>query len=74
MIRGKFVVDHVTRWRGNHAQVVLDARYDSKLPEDQRFAEATPSGKIEISVTVPAVIEAFQVGKVFYVDFTEAPE
>lgn len=74
MIRGKFVVDHVTRYPGNYAQVVLDARYDSKLPEDQRFAEATPCGKIEMTVTVPAVIEAFQPGKVFYVDFTEAPE
>lgn len=73
MIRGKFVVDHVTKRVGNVANVVLDARYDSSLPEDQRFAEATPSGKIEMSVTVPSVIEAFQPGKVFYVDFTEAP-
>jgi hypothetical protein len=73
MIRGKFVVDHVVNHQGNYAHVVLDARYDSSLPEDQRFAEATPNGKIEMSVTVPSVIEAFQPGKVFYVDFTEAP-
>lgn len=73
MIRGKFVVDRVTKYQGNHAHVVLDARYESSLPEDKRFAEATPNGKIEMLVTVPAVIEAFQPGKVFYVDFTEAP-
>lgn len=73
-VRGKFVVDQVTRFAGNYARVFLDARYDSKLPEDQRFAEATPNGKIEMTVTVPAVIEAFQPGKVFYVDFVEAPD
>ena len=74
MIRGKFVtVDHVTKPQGSFAHVVFDARYDSKLPEDQRFAEATPNGKIEMTVTVPSVIEVFQPGKVFYVDFTEAP-
>jgi len=73
-IRAKFVVDHVTKHQGNYAQVVLEPRYDSSLPEDQRFAEATPSGKLELHVTVPAVIEALQPGKVFYVDLHEAPE
>ena len=73
-IRGKFVVDHVTKHQGNYAHVVLEPRYDSKLPEDQRFAEATPCGKLELTVTVPAVIEALQPGKVFYLDLVEAPE
>ena len=75
MIRGKFVVGHITHYASGspYVNVTLEARYDSKLPEDQRFAEATPNGKIEMTVTVPAVIETFKPGRVFYVDFTEAP-
>ena len=75
MSRGKFVVSQVTYYEssGPYVNVTLEARYDSKLPEDQRFAAATPSGKIEMNVTVPAVIEAFEPGRVFYVDFIEAP-
>jgi hypothetical protein len=75
MIRGKFVVTSRTEYENiNYAKVILEARYDSQLPEDQRFAEATPTGKLEMTVTVPAVIEAFKPGKIFYLDFNEAPE
>lgn len=74
MIRAKFVVTQVTKYEGaNDAHVVLEPRYDSKLPEDQRFAEATPCGRLEMQVTVPSVIEQFTPGRIFYLDFVEAP-
>ena len=73
-VRGKFVVTQVTKFAGtNYAKVEMEPRYDSKLPEDQRFAEATPSGKLELGVTVPSVVEFFTPGKVLYLDFSEAP-
>jgi hypothetical protein len=39
-------------------------------PENKEFFAATPSGRIEVS-TVRA--DHFEVGKSYYVDFTEAP-
>jgi hypothetical protein len=74
MIRGKFVVESSTKYAGNYATVVLQARSDKSIPEDVSYAEATPNGKIEMTVTVPAVIEALVPGKVFFVDLHEAPE
>lgn len=46
------------------------AEYDHRLPEDQRFALATPSGTVEIRVDNPAV--AFEPGKSYYLEFTPA--
>lgn len=46
------------------------AEYDHRLPEDQRFALATPSGSVEIHVDNPAV--SFKPGKLYYLDFTPA--
>lgn len=46
------------------------AEYDHRLPEDQRFALATPSGSVEIHVDNPAV--SFEPGRQYYLDFTPA--
>lgn len=43
------------------------AQYDPDLPEDQRYAQATPSGELRISVDNPNVI--FEPGKSYYLDF-----
>lgn len=74
MVRAKFVVTQVTRYEGGYAQIELEPRYSKTIPEDQRFAEATPSGKLSMMVTNRAVIDVLQPGKVFYIDITEAPE
>ena len=47
----------------------FSAQYDPSLPEDQRFAKATPTGSLTIGVDNPAV--AFVPGKAYYIDFTE---
>jgi hypothetical protein len=46
------------------------AQYDTTLPEDQRYAQATPSGTLQISVDNPLV--TFEPGKAYYLDFTPA--
>lgn len=43
-------------------------------PEDNAYAEATPSCSISMSVTNPECFGFFKQGKKYYVDFTEAPE
>lgn len=43
------------------------AVYDPDVPEDQRYAEATPSGQVTIRVDNPDV--SFEPGRYYYLDF-----
>jgi hypothetical protein len=47
--------------------------YDPSIPEDQRFAEASPSGELTINVDNPAVVEMWKnnLGYQFYLDFVD---
>lgn len=38
--------------------------------EDNSYASATPSGKIELNITNPAVMGQLKAGTKYYVDFT----
>lgn len=42
--------------------------------EDNSFASATPSGKMELSIDNKEVHGFFKPGKSYYVDITEVPE
>lgn len=42
--------------------------------EDNSFASATPSGKMELSIDNKAVHGFFKPGKSYYVDITEVPD
>jgi hypothetical protein len=71
-VRAKFqlaaITDHAGFTSGKTFRFV--PHYDTSIPEDKRFMEATPSGSIEMFVTNPAVHETFKNGDFFYVDFT----
>lgn len=43
-------------------------QYQPEVPEDQRYAKASPCGELKLTVTNPAV--QFEVGKHYYLDFT----
>jgi hypothetical protein len=75
-VRGKFRVTEVTRnhWQKSAAQIKLEAVYDPSLPEDVRYAEATPTGTIVMYVNNPSAVEALELGKGFYVDFVPVAE
>lgn len=45
---------------------------DDENPENRAFWEASPNGKIEMSINNPAGAEVFELGKSYYVDFTPA--
>jgi len=70
MIRAKMEVTELRDYGHSARTVVLSARYDTSIPEDQRFAEATPNGRIEMYVDNPAALEQLIIGRVFYLDFT----
>lgn len=42
--------------------------------EDNSFAQATPGGKLELSVDNPAVKGFFKPGRKYYIDIVECPE
>lgn len=71
-VRGKFTV--VSRkafsWSPQAVEIELQPVYDSSLPEDQKYSQATPSGHITILVDNPPASNQLQLGKTFYIDFT----
>lgn len=46
-------------------------QYDASVPEDQRYAQATPSGELWLNVDNPAV--SFEPGQAYYFDITPVP-
>lgn len=75
MIRAKFRCSSVTFY-GDPTnpdagrQYTLNAVYDTSTPENERFTKATPFGELKMNVDNPAA--RLEVGKVYYLDFTEA--
>jgi hypothetical protein len=68
-IRAKFTCTEATPTaHGTGRNVKLSAVYDAELAEDQSFAKATPSAKLEMYVDNPDA--TFEVGTSYYVDFT----
>lgn len=73
-VRAKFTLyeKHLMSWSSTAAKLVFCPQYDTSIPEDDRFAKATPSGRFEMTVDNPAALEQFELGKSYYVDFTPA--
>lgn len=69
-VRGKFrVTKNVKTIYGN--EVSLWAQY-SDNPEDNQYAQATPSGQITMNVSNLAAGDFFVEGKAYYLDFIPA--
>ncbi len=75
-VRGKFTVTKVARvsWSPTAVELTLGAEYDTvNIPEDQRYAKATPSGTITMLVDNPPAADFLGLGRKFYVDFVPVP-
>ncbi len=72
-VRAKFRCSLVDEAYPGTNNVELDAEY-SESPEDNQFSEATPSGRMEMLVSNPAVEGFFKPGKSYYLDITEVEE
>jgi hypothetical protein len=69
-IRAKFrCVSETKHFYGDPAARTLrfDAIYSPDIPEDQRYAKATPTGTLEMRVDNPSA--QFTVGAFYYLDF-----
>ena len=49
-------------------KVTLKAEYDTTIPEDQRFYDATPWGEFAMLVNNPAALEQLKLGEYYYLD------
>jgi len=79
-VQAKFMLQEMqtTSFGGGHQYLtfVFRPQYDPNIPEDQRFAKATPNGELKISVDNPAVAEEWKkmLGKQFHLTFSPLPE
>ena len=71
-VRAKFKVVSITQHEYMGKTIKLSAQYDQSIPEDRRFAQATPSGEMTMFVNNPPVADAFKPGQYVYLDFTPA--
>lgn len=80
MVRAKFTCNYVrkTKYAGGEShEVVLNpvTPYSAAdTGENKAFWEASPTGKLELTITNKKAVAYFEPGKHYYIDFTEAPQ
>lgn len=75
MVRGKFTLVSMKQHAGSSARSLEFApQYDPNLPEDQKYAKATPSGSLTMYVDNPPALAQLELGKAYYLDLTPVPE
>lgn len=71
-VRAKVQLVEITRNAHGPTKLKFEPRYDDKIPEDQRFQQATPWGSFEMQVDNPAALGQFNLAGFYYADFTPA--
>lgn len=72
-VRAKMHLKSETTYEWGGKKLTFETRYDTSIPENQRFQKATPTGSIDIQIDNPAALEQFKLGSDYYVDFTPVP-
>lgn len=70
MVRAKFYFSESIFAPGAKVYSFM-AAHDDGTPENQRYAKATPTGSLSITVDNPDAM-SFEQGKYYYLDFTPA--
>jgi hypothetical protein len=55
-------------------KVTFETMYDSNLPEDERFCNATPWGKLETIIDNPKALEQVEIGEAYYINISKVPK
>ena len=78
MFRTRCLMQLVSRerlyWVQPAERLKFIAQYDTGIPAEKRFFDATPSGDITILVNNQEVLNEMVLGEKYYVDFTKAKE
>jgi hypothetical protein len=72
MVRAKFKLSSIKQYEYGGKQFEFSAVYDDGIEENKRYAKATPSGSLLITVDNPPAAEFFEIGKSYYLDFSKA--
>jgi len=67
-VKAKFRVSKVTRHAHGFDEVVLEPHYEDSGP-NKSWSEATPSGKIEMTITNQTAVDYFEAGVEYLIDF-----
>lgn len=76
MVRGKFILQSITKHSCNYSTAQtfeFGAVCDNSTEENKKFAKYTPSGTLRMIVDNPPAQAFFELGKSYYLDFTEVP-
>ena len=75
-IRAKFRVTAVIEHADNATArtIKMMPHYDQSIPEDRRFAQATPTGELSMYVNNPVAVAELTIGKYFYLDLVPVEE
>jgi len=76
-VRCKFYVASITHHHASYpnaeptscVNISLSPIWEEDGP-NRKWSKATPNGKIEMTITNPEAAEAFELGKIYNVDFT----
>ena len=79
-VRAKFFVENIVhsdvpgteQYANITMRPVFGSYGDGKVNET--WSKHTPSGHLQITITNPAAIDAFEKGKAYYLDFTPAED
>ncbi|MGO7149000.1 hypothetical protein ACCS52_26550 [Rhizobium ruizarguesonis] len=75
VVRAKFRCLSVTHFADNGPETQAEIRFHAVYgtgEENKSWSKWTPSGELKMMVTNPSAIEAFELGKSYYLDFTPA--
>lgn len=71
MIQAKFKVDHVVRNETSETIVCNPVYSADKANPNFSWSQATPSGKLELTITNKAAFGYFELGKEYLLNFTK---
>lgn len=68
-VRAKMRLQEVTEHEGGAKTFNFNAVYDDGTPENKRFSKFTPDGHLKMTVANADVLDQFDIGKEYYIDF-----
>lgn len=71
-MRAKFQVNTVTRFANYSGIKVEMSPVVGMEGENKEFWDATPNGRLEMTITNPSAASFLEVGKEYYLDFSKA--
>lgn len=74
-VRAKFKCINIDAQFHGTENVTFEPRYeDGDEAVNKAWSEATPTGKLEMTITNPALLGHYQAGKQYFIDIELAPE